>query len=179
MLIKIRYPNHRHGYYFLCFFEKDTELQAWIGDLHDNGYPARGAENSHGFPSSVTSLEQLAHILTMVIFTCSSQHAAVNFSQLDAYGFQPHTPSLMRQLPPKTKGLVNEEHIMNSLPTNIQTAVTITVVFDLTQKFDDEVYISCLNKKFRYIRCESATKAQTSDKQPALFLRPLTVFHFC
>ncbi|KAJ7385199.1 hypothetical protein OS493_017576 [Desmophyllum pertusum] len=97
--------------------KQDTELQAWIGDLHDNGYPARGAENSHGFPSSVTSLEQLAHILTMVIFTCSSQHAAVNFSQLDAYGFQPHTPSLMRQLPPKTKGLVNEEHIMNSLPT--------------------------------------------------------------
>ncbi|KAJ7386666.1 arachidonate 5-lipoxygenase [Desmophyllum pertusum] len=57
---------------------KDTELQAWIRDLHDNGYPTREGENDHGFPSSVTSLEQLTYLLTMVIFTCSQcQHAAV------------------------------------------------------------------------------------------------------
>ena len=75
----------------------------------------------------------------MVIFTCSCQHAAVNFSQMDAYGFQPHSPSLMRKPPPKTKGLANMEHIMNSLPTKDQAGATIGVVFDLTRKFDDEV----------------------------------------
>lgn len=59
---------------------------------------------------------------------------------MDAYGFQPHTPSLMRQPPPKKKGVaVTVEYIMNSLPTKEQAAATIAVVFDLTRKFEDEV----------------------------------------
>ncbi|XP_078376634.1 allene oxide synthase-lipoxygenase protein-like isoform X3 [Oculina patagonica] len=121
--------------------KKDIELQAWILDLHDNGYPAREGENDHGFPSSVTSLEQLAHLLTMTIFTCSCQHAAVNFSQMDAYGFQPHSPSLMRKPPPTKKGLADMEHIMSSLPSKDQAGATIAVVFDLTRQFDDEPHL--------------------------------------
>jgi len=121
---------------------KDTELQAWILDLYNNGYPKREGENDHGFPGSITNLEQLIHLLTIIIFTCSCQHAAVNFSQMDAYGFQPHTPSLMRQPPPKKKGVaVTVEYIMNSLPTKEQAAATIAVVFDLTRKFEDEPHL--------------------------------------
>lgn len=121
--------------------EKDVELQAWITDLHDNGYPSDGPEKGHGFPSSVASLEKLIHLLTMIIFTCSCQHAAVNFAQMDTYGFQPHTPSLMRQPPPKTKGQVNMEHIISTLPTVRQVGATLTVLNDLTQKFEDEPHL--------------------------------------
>lgn len=122
------------------YIKQDTELQTWILDLYNNGYPKREGENDHGFPGSITNLEQLIHLLTIIIFTCSCQHAAVNFSQMDAYGFQPHTPSLMRQPPPKKKGVaVTVEYIMNSLPTKEQAAATIAVVFDLTRKFEDEV----------------------------------------
>lgn len=119
-------------------------MQAWITDLHDNGYPSDGPEKGHGFPSCVASLERLTHLLTMIIFTCSCQHAAVNFSQMDTYGFQPHTPSLMRQPPPKTKGQVNMEDIISTLPTVSQVGATLTVLNDLTQKFEDEVNMTCL-----------------------------------
>ena len=125
---------------FIC--EQDAELQAWIIDLHDNGYPAHGGEKGHGFPSSVASLEELSHLLTMIIFTCSCQHAAVNFSQMDTYGFQPHSPSLMRQPPPKRKGQADMEHIMSALPSMSQVGATLTVLFDLTQRFEDEVNIT-------------------------------------
>ncbi|KAJ7337203.1 Arachidonate 5-lipoxygenase [Desmophyllum pertusum] len=103
--------------------EKDTELQAWILDLHDNGYPAREGETDHGFPSSVTSIQQLTHIVTIVIFTCACQHAAVNFSQMDTFGFPPNSPALMRQPPPTEKGKMTMKDMMKSLPTKHQAGV--------------------------------------------------------
>ncbi|XP_068721239.1 allene oxide synthase-lipoxygenase protein-like [Montipora capricornis] len=121
--------------------EKDTELQAWILDLHDNGYPIREGESDHGFPSSLKTVEQLIHLLTIVIFTCSCQHAAVNFSQMDTFGFPPNSPALMRQPPPTQKGTLTEKDIMKGLATKHQAGVTIATVFDLTRIFPDERFL--------------------------------------
>lgn len=120
-------------------FPQDTELQAWILDLHDNGYPVRGGETDHGFPTSFTNVDQLTHILTIIIFTFSCQHAAINFSQMDSFGFPPNAPTLMRQPPPTQKGIMTEKEIMKSLPTKHQAGVTIATVYDLTRIFPDEV----------------------------------------
>ena len=120
-------------------------MQAWIQDLHDNGYPVREGETDHGFPSSVSSIEQLTHLLNVVIFTCACQHAAVNFSQMDTFGFPPHSPALMRQPPPTKKGSVTMKNVMKSLPTKHQAGVTIATVYDLTRIFPDEVnYVTSL-----------------------------------
>nr|XP_058954727.1 allene oxide synthase-lipoxygenase protein-like [Pocillopora verrucosa]XP_058954728.1 allene oxide synthase-lipoxygenase protein-like [Pocillopora verrucosa] len=121
--------------------QKDTELQAWILDIHDNGYTVREGETDHGFPSSIASAEQLAHILTIVIFTCSCQHAAVNFSQMDVLGFPPNSPGLMRQPPPKEKGTVTMKDIMKTLPTKHQAGVAIATVNDLTRISPDERFL--------------------------------------
>ncbi len=43
-------------------------------------------------PGQITSLQQLIEIATLVIFTCGPQHAAVNFSQFDYFGYPPNTP---------------------------------------------------------------------------------------
>ena len=118
---------------------QDTELQAWILDIHDNGYPVREGESDHGIPASVKTADQLNHLLTVIIFTFSCQHAAVNFSQMDSFGFPPNSPAIMRQPPPTQKGTLTEKDIMKSLPTKHQTGFTIATVYDLTRIFPDEV----------------------------------------
>ena len=126
------------------FFQQDTELQAWILDLHDNGYPIREDESDHGIPKSITTADQLTHLLTMMIFTFSCQHAAVNFSQMDTFGFPPNSPALMRQPPPSEKGKLSMKDMMQSLATKHQAGVTIATVYDLTRIFPDEVSISLI-----------------------------------
>lgn len=59
----------------------DTELSAWAACL-------AGEAKIKGF-GPVTTREQLAEICTMVMFTASAQHAAVNFPQKDIMAFAP------------------------------------------------------------------------------------------
>lgn len=59
----------------------DTELAAWAACL-------AGEAKITGF-GPVTTRAQLAEICTMVIFTASAQHAAVNFPQKDIMAFAP------------------------------------------------------------------------------------------
>ncbi len=59
----------------------DTELTAWATCL-------AGEAKVKGF-GPVTSRKQLADICTMVMFTASAQHAAVNFPQKDIMAFAP------------------------------------------------------------------------------------------
>ncbi|MCY7390619.1 MAG: lipoxygenase, partial [Leptolyngbyaceae cyanobacterium CAN_BIN12] len=45
-----------------------------------------------GFPTEISSLQDLVKITTQLIFTCGPQHAAVNFSQFDYVGYAPNAP---------------------------------------------------------------------------------------
>uniref|UniRef100_A0A452UMV9 Arachidonate 5-lipoxygenase n=1 Tax=Ursus maritimus TaxID=29073 RepID=A0A452UMV9_URSMA len=59
--------------------EEDQELQDFVKDVYV--YGMRGKKAS-GFPKSIKTREKLSEYLTVVIFTASAQHAAVNFGQL-------------------------------------------------------------------------------------------------
>ena len=118
---------------------QDNELQAWVQDLHDNGYPVRAGDIDHGFPSSLKSRDQLVEMLTRIVFACSCQHAAVNFPQMIMYAFIPNYPNIMRQPPPTAKGVVDLKFIMKSLPTKSMTGWQIATVYTLTRFADDEV----------------------------------------
>uniref|UniRef100_A0A287DB02 Arachidonate 5-lipoxygenase n=1 Tax=Ictidomys tridecemlineatus TaxID=43179 RepID=A0A287DB02_ICTTR len=59
--------------------EEDQELQDFVKDVYM--YGMRGKKAS-GFPKSIKTREKLSEYLTVVIFTASAQHAAVNFGQL-------------------------------------------------------------------------------------------------
>jgi arachidonate 15-lipoxygenase len=69
--IALYYPNNDH-------IRQDTELQAWATELTaKQGGRIRGfGEQRHG---TIQTREYLASAITMVIFTASAQHAAVNF----------------------------------------------------------------------------------------------------
>ncbi|KAJ7337207.1 Arachidonate 5-lipoxygenase [Desmophyllum pertusum] len=121
--------------------KKDYELQNWITDVHDNGYPICEGHSDHGAPSSFESTAQLCDFMTAIIFTCACQHAAVNFSQMDVFGFPPNSPALMRQPPPKKKGVVGMKDLMNCLATKHQASLVIATVYDLTRIFQDEKFI--------------------------------------
>ena len=111
-----------------------------VTDLHDNGYPVREGDVEHGFPASINKMAELVHLLTTMVFIQSCQHAAVNFSQMDVYGFPPNSPSFMKQPPPTKKGVTDLAAIMKALPSKRQATMVITFVFTLTRLSPDEVY---------------------------------------
>ena len=120
---------------------KDTELQAWLQDAQENGFPLGegGIKGDHELPKSLATIEQLAHVLTCIVFTCSCQHAAVNFGLMDVAGFIPNTPHLMRRPPPTKKNEASLESIMKTLPNKSQAAYQIAFLYVTTKFAEDEV----------------------------------------
>uniref|UniRef100_A0A8C1APE1 Arachidonate 5-lipoxygenase a n=2 Tax=Cyprinus carpio TaxID=7962 RepID=A0A8C1APE1_CYPCA len=92
--------------------QEDTEIQAFVKDVCSFGI---------SFPQftlqqSLQTKEQLVEYLTIVIFTASAQHAAVNFGQFDWCSWIPNSPPTMRKPPPTKKGEVDLKYIVESLP---------------------------------------------------------------
>uniref|UniRef100_A0A8C5BCH4 Lipoxygenase domain-containing protein n=1 Tax=Gadus morhua TaxID=8049 RepID=A0A8C5BCH4_GADMO len=62
----------------------DAELQRWIQDIFTKGFLGN---SSSGMPESFITVEAVVKFVTMVIFTTSAQHAAVNSGQVDIFLF--------------------------------------------------------------------------------------------
>ncbi len=90
-------------------------------------------------PESFKKRENLVQFLTIVIFTCSCQHAAVNFSQMATYGFHPNSPSLMRQPPPTKRGEADLTAVMSTLANKHQAGEMLSIVNALTTIYPTEV----------------------------------------
>ncbi|XP_076140863.1 polyunsaturated fatty acid lipoxygenase ALOX15B-like [Alosa pseudoharengus] len=115
--------------------QKDTELQSWIREIFTNGFLER---SSTGVPESFQTVSDLIKFVTMVIFTASAQHAAVNNGQFDFGGWMPNYPTALRKPPPKEKGQTTMDTILETLP-DIGTTVNAMAVLSLLSKtFSDQ-----------------------------------------
>ncbi|KAK1331586.1 hypothetical protein QTO34_009543 [Cnephaeus nilssonii] len=104
----------------------DPELQAWCREITEVGLCQA---QDRGFPVSFQSRAQLCHFLTMCIFTCTAQHAAVNTGQFDWFAWVPNAPCSMRMPPPTTKEDVTMDTVMGSLPNVWQTSLQMSITW--------------------------------------------------
>ncbi|XP_036974769.1 polyunsaturated fatty acid lipoxygenase ALOX15B isoform X2 [Acanthopagrus latus] len=108
--------------------QHDSELQHWIDDINTHGFT-----HDSGFPPSFQTRAEVSKFVTMIIFSCSALHAAVNFSQLDFSLWMPNCPATMLRPPPQVKGAVTEDDIVSFLPDVNSTCRVLTMLALLSQ----------------------------------------------
>ncbi|KAL2769969.1 polyunsaturated fatty acid 5-lipoxygenase isoform 4 [Daubentonia madagascariensis] len=118
--------------------EEDQELQDFVKDVYVYGMRGRKAS---GFPKALRSREKLSEYLTVVIFTASAQHAAVNFGQYDWCSWIPNAPPTMRAPPPTAKGVVTIEQIVDTLPDRGRSCWHLGAVWALSQFQENELFL--------------------------------------
>ncbi|KAJ8000759.1 hypothetical protein DPEC_G00183670 [Dallia pectoralis] len=118
--------------------ENDSELQSWIGDIFDNGFHSKA---STGIPNIFHLKAELVKFLTMMIFTASVQHAAVNNGQFDFVGWMPNSPMALQLPPPTTKGQSDEETMLQTFPAINTSCYGVATVYLLSKQSTDTVFL--------------------------------------
>uniref|UniRef100_A0A3B4EEJ1 Lipoxygenase domain-containing protein n=1 Tax=Pygocentrus nattereri TaxID=42514 RepID=A0A3B4EEJ1_PYGNA len=101
--------------------QEDSELQTWLTEIVEHGF----LKNDNRIPKSFHTVAELVKFVTMLIFTVSAQHAAVNNGQFDFGAWMPNFPSTMKAPPPTTKGQATAESILAALPNVKHTLIQI------------------------------------------------------
>ncbi|XP_075947443.1 polyunsaturated fatty acid lipoxygenase ALOX15B-like [Anarhichas minor] len=118
--------------------QKDSELQKWISDIFEHGFLSQAGT---GIPEIFTTVAELVKFVTMVIFTCSGQHSAVNAGQFDYAGWMPNNPLTLQCPPPTTKGTTSEASMMKTLPAVNATVQGMSTVWLLSRQSTDSVFL--------------------------------------
>uniref|UniRef100_A0A3Q3AAA3 Arachidonate 15-lipoxygenase B-like n=1 Tax=Kryptolebias marmoratus TaxID=37003 RepID=A0A3Q3AAA3_KRYMA len=118
--------------------QKDSELQAWIKDIFQKGFLGN---KDTGVPEKLDTVDELVKFVTMVIFTCSAQHSAVNSGQYDFDGWMPNTPVSIDLPPPTTKGTADEAMLLRAFPHINTTVNGMATVWLLSKQSTDSVFL--------------------------------------
>ncbi|XP_004684683.1 PREDICTED: arachidonate 15-lipoxygenase B isoform X1 [Condylura cristata] len=110
---------------------RDSELQAWAMEIFQEGFLSRVQS---GVPSTLNSCAALIEYLTMIIFNCSAQHAAVNSGQFEFSAWMPNVPTTMRLPPPTAKG---QADLMASLPEVNATCHALVLFWGVSNDMKD------------------------------------------
>ncbi|MGK7923605.1 MAG: lipoxygenase family protein [Trichodesmium sp.] len=105
--------------------QADERLQAWAEEsmAYDGGRVVDFGEDG-----SIKTREYLIDAVTLIIFTASAQHAAVNFPQKEIMAYPPAVP-LAGYLPTSIlKGEVSEQDYLNLLPPFEQAQIQLNLL---------------------------------------------------
>lgn len=105
--------------YLRLYYKSDTdilgdfELRAWASEL-----VAKEGGRLQGLPNdgSIRHVEELVEVATFIIYTCSVQHAAVNFPQYDCMSYVPNMPLAGYRPAPTSKHGATEADFIAMLP---------------------------------------------------------------
>ncbi|XP_054897603.1 arachidonate 12-lipoxygenase, 12R-type-like [Poeciliopsis prolifica] len=141
--LRVWYAVNRFVHGILSYYYKtdadvqqDSELQKWILDIFEHGFLS---QPSSGIPQKLTTVDELIKFVTMVIFTGSVQHAAVNSGQFDFGSWMPNSPISLQLPPPTKKGEATEETMLKTLPDINVTVQGMAVQWLLSRQSSDFV----------------------------------------
>ena len=115
---------------------KDTELQAWVKDLNEEGFPIAicdGKDRKKKMPQVIKTLDCLIKVCTTIIWVCSARHCSVNTGQFQMYAFAPNAPALVRKPIPKKKTGATLKDVLDTLPIADNLHLQIATVWLLSQ----------------------------------------------
>ncbi|XP_076070738.1 allene oxide synthase-lipoxygenase protein-like isoform X2 [Mytilus galloprovincialis] len=115
----------------------DFEIQAFYTELVKPRAYQNGGIGMQGVPGNNGRFDttgQLVDTLTSTIFICSVMHAATNFPQYDQYGFPPNYSTLLHGEPPQNTSLVEDQAVLNCLPSVRETFDIMTNFTLLSQE---------------------------------------------
>ncbi|XP_036430842.1 polyunsaturated fatty acid lipoxygenase ALOX15B-like [Colossoma macropomum] len=121
-------------YYTERDVQEDTELQTWLTEIIERGFLKK--DNS-GIPKSFHTVAELVKFVTMLIFTVSVQHAAVNNGQFDFGAWMPNFPTTIKIPPPTRKGQATADSVVAALPDVRSTLKWIALFHLLSKKSSD------------------------------------------
>ncbi|KAG9328739.1 hypothetical protein JZ751_010845 [Albula glossodonta] len=113
--------------------QTDKELKHLVSKIYDYGFLQKP-----DCPQTLKTREEAIKYITMIMFTCSAQHASVNNGQYDIYAWMPNGPTTMQSPPPVDKE-VTEQYIMESLPDINTTLESMRVAAFLSHRSKDFV----------------------------------------
>ncbi|MEM8719800.1 MAG: lipoxygenase family protein [Cyanobacteria bacterium P01_G01_bin.39] len=148
---------------------EDTELQQWVQSLinDDEGRMTGFGEVSDsptGF--DIHSKTYLIDAVTLLIFTCSAQHAAVNFSQATYMSYSPNMPFAGYRASPTTATGATMQDYFDLLPPLAQAEAQMNITYTL-----GSVYFTQLG---RYENKDKSSYFTDPDVQ-----QPLKAFQDC
>uniref|UniRef100_A0A8C8M7Q2 Uncharacterized protein n=1 Tax=Oncorhynchus tshawytscha TaxID=74940 RepID=A0A8C8M7Q2_ONCTS len=115
---------------------RDSELQDWIHEIFIHGFLGNGKS---GIPKRFDKVEEVVKFITMIIFTVSAQHCALNMGQFDYGGWVPNNPLLLRKAPPTTKGSSSMNTILEVLPNISTTVNNMASTWLLSKRYSDTI----------------------------------------
>ncbi|NEP08898.1 MAG: lipoxygenase [Symploca sp. SIO2C1] len=117
--------------------QQDQELQAWAKELTDfNGGRVIDFGEENG---QIQTLKYLTEAATLIIFTASAQHAAVNFPQLGLMSYAPSMPTA-GYLPVESLGShTTEQDYLNLLPPRNQAQDQLNLLYLLGSTYFTEL----------------------------------------
>lgn len=105
----------------------DRELANWVAEV-------RGSGLVKNFPT-ITTLTDLANVVTMILFTSSAQHAAVNFPQMPLWSYVPATPGFSATPLPTAGVAYTQSDWLRMLPSPLIALAQISIAYSLTAVF--------------------------------------------
>ncbi|XP_004510414.1 seed linoleate 9S-lipoxygenase [Cicer arietinum] len=132
--------------------QKDTELQTWWKEAVEKGH---GDLKDKPWWPKMQTLQDLVQSCSIIIWTASALHAAVNFGQYPYGGYILNRPTLSRRFIPE-KGTPEYDEMVKSpqkaylrtITPKYQTLVDLSVIEILSRHASDEVYLGERDSKF-------------------------------
>ncbi|KAK2427181.1 seed linoleate 9S-lipoxygenase [Trifolium repens] len=132
--------------------QKDTELQTWWKEVVEKGH---GDLKDKTWWPKMQNLQDLIQSCSIIIWTASALHAAVNFGQYPYGGYILNRPTLSRRLIPEKGTPHYDEMVKNpqkaylrTITPKYQTLVDLSVIEILSRHASDEIYLGERDVKF-------------------------------